>query len=210
MRHLPLKTDKEANKRTNKPIKIKKFMLKTIIELFPVVFFFAAFKLTNDMFKATAVAIVCAVLQVGLMKWQKIQIKPIHWFSAGLVIILGGISIYVHNPMFLKWKFSVLEWCLGAAILIGQFAFNKNMLKLLLGQELTLPDGVWKKLGLMWAAFFIFLGILNIYIAYQYDDAVWVNFKTYGSLGLTMAFMLVQSLWISRHMQDDTADTETL
>jgi intracellular septation protein len=99
---------------------------------------------------------------------------------------------------------------LGAAILIGQFAFNKNMLKLLLGQELTLPDGVWKKLGLMWAAFFIFLGILNIYIAYQYDDAVWVNFKTYGSLGLTMAFMLVQSLWISRHMQDDTADTETL
>jgi intracellular septation protein len=185
-------------------------MRKTIIELFPVVFFFVAFKLTNDMFKAIAVLMVCTVLQVGLMKWQKIQIKSIHWFSAGSVIILGGISIYIHNPMFLKWKFSVFEWCLGAAILIGQFAFNKNMLKLLLGQELNLTEAVWKKLGLMWAAFFIFLGTLNIYIVYQYDDAVWVNFKTYGSLGLFVAFMLAQSLWVSRHMQDDTADAQRL
>lgn len=176
-------------------------MLKTIIELFPIVAFFAAFKISGDMFVATGVAIASAVIQMLLMKWQKIAIKPMHWISLGLIVVLGSISIIFHEPLFLKWKFSILEWLMGAAILIGQYGFNKNMLKLLMGKELTLPDVIWKKLGVFWAAFFIFLGTLNIYIAYHFDDATWVNFKTYGALGLSVVFMIGQGIWLAQYMK---------
>jgi intracellular septation protein len=183
-------------------------MQKLIIDLFPVVLFFVAYKISDDMFVATAVAIVSAIAQIGLMKWKKIAIQPIHWISLVMIVVLGTVSILFREPMFLKWKFSVLEWSMGAAILIGQYVFGKNMLKLLMGNELQLADDVWKKLGLMWALFFIFLGTLNIYIAYQYDDATWVNFKTYGALGLSMVFVLAQSIWLSKHLPAEVAKAE--
>lgn len=179
-------------------------MLKIIIDLFPVAAFFVAFKINGDMFMATSVVIASTVIQIVLMKLLKITIKPMHWISFVLIVVLGGIALAFREPLFLKWKFSVLEWSMAAAILIGQFVFNKNMLKLLMGKELSLPDEVWKKLGVLWAVFFIFLGALNIYIAYHYDDVVWVNFKTYGALGLSILFMIAQGIWLSRYMKIST------
>ena len=181
-------------------------MQKLIIDLFPVVLFFAAYKITGDMFVATGVAIVSAIVQIALMKLKKMAIQPMHWMSLVLIVVLGSLSIFFHETIFLKWKFSVLEWLMGAAILIGQYVFNKNMLQLLMGNDLTLPDEIWKKLGLLWALFFIFLGTLNIYIAYNYDEATWFNFKIYGSLILTVVFTLAQGLWLSKHLPKDGAN----
>ena len=179
--------------------------MKTLIDFFPVVLFFLSYKLTNDMFLATGVAMASTAVQMLLMKWKKIPIQVIHWVSLVLIVLLGSMSIYFHETIFLKWKFSVLEWSMGLAIYVGQYVFNKNMLKLLLGHELALADGVWKQLGLMWAGFFIFLGTLNIYIAYNFSDDVWFNFKLYGSLALTLLFTVLQGVWLAKHLPKDEA-----
>lgn len=178
-------------------------MLKIIIDLFPVIAFFVAFKMSGDMLMATQVVMISAIIQIALMKIFKITIKPMHWISFALIVVLGAIALIFREPLFLKWKFSVLEWSMALAILVGQFVFNKNMLKLLMGNELSLPDNIWKKLSILWAVFFIFLGTLNIFIAYWYDDAVWVNFKTYGALGLSILFMIAQGIWLSRYIKSE-------
>ncbi|TDR33116.1 septation protein A [Hydromonas duriensis] len=177
--------------------------MKALIDFFPIVLFFLSYKLTNDMFLATGVAMASTAVQMLLMKWKKIPIQIMHWMSLVLIVVLGSMSIYFHETIFLKWKFSVLEWTMGAAILIGQYVFNKNMLKILLGHELHLSDEAWKKFGLMWAGFFIFLGTLNIYIAYNFSDDVWFNFKLYGSLGLILVFAIVQEAWLSKQLPKD-------
>ena len=181
-------------------------MQKLIIDLFPVVLFFAAYKISDNIFVATAVAIVSAIVQIGLMKWNKMPVMPIHWVSLILIVVLGSISIAFRDPRFLMWKFSVLEWAMGAAILIGQYVFGKNMLRLLMGQELSLTEAVWRKLALIWASFFIGLGTLNLYVFSFYSEAQWVDFKTYGVLGLTLVFVIVQSIWLGKHIPQDAQD----
>lgn len=181
-------------------------MQKLIIDLFPIVLFFAAYKISDNIFVATAVAIVSAVLQIALMKWKKIPVQPMHWVGLVLIVVLGSISIAFRDPRFLMWKFSVLEWAMGAAIIIGQYAFGKNMLKLLMGQDLALTDAVWKKLALLWAGFFISLGTINLYVFSNYSESQWVDFKTYGVLILTVLFVIVQGLWLSKHLPKDNAN----
>ena len=92
---------------------------------------------------------------------------------------------------------------MGAAILIGQLVFKKNMFKLLMGNELTLPEAIWQKMAWLWAGFFIFLGCLNWYIFSNYNNDVWMNFKTFWALGLTVAFVIGQGFWLSRHLPKD-------
>ena len=103
------------------------------------------------MMVATKVAIAATILQLLLMKVLKMKIQPMHWFSFALILILGSMSIFFNNPRFLQWKFSILEWLMGSAILIGQLVFKKNMFKLLMGNELSLPEPIWKKMAWLWA-----------------------------------------------------------
>ena len=179
-------------------------MTKLIIDLFPVVLFFVAYKATDNIFIATGVAIASAILQLILMKWKKLPIAPIHWVGFVMIVVLGSVSIAFRDPRFLMWKFSVLEWLMGAAIIIGQYVFGKNMLRILMGNELELADEVWKKLALIWALFFIGLGTLNLYVFTNYTEAQWVDFKTYGVLAVTLVFVLLQGIWLSRHLPADT------
>ena len=175
--------------------------MKLLIDFLVIIAFFAGYKLSGgDMMVATKVAMGATLAQLVLMKALKMPIQPMHWFSIVLIVILGSMSIFFNNPRFLQWKFSVLEWVMGAAILIGQLVFKKNMFKLLMGNELTLPEPVWTKMAWLWAGFFIFLGCLNWYIFSNYDNDVWMNFKTFWALGLTIAFVIAQGFWLSRYL----------
>lgn len=177
--------------------------MKFLLDLLPVLVLFGVFKATGDMFQATAAAMVASVLQIVIYKFKKMPIKPIHWFGLGSIVILGGLSIYLHDIIYLKWKFTIVEWVLATAILLGQYVFKKNMLQALIGSELQLPDVAWKKLAVSYAAFFGFMGALNLYIAYNYDNDVWLNFKMYGTMGLMLVFFAWQSTWLGKYLVDD-------
>ena len=96
----------------------------------------------------------------------------------------------------------MLYWCFSLTFLISQFAMKKNFLKTMMGQQVDLPAVMWTRLGLSWAGFFLMMGFLNLYVAFNFPTATWVNFKLFGGMGLMFVFVLAQSLFLSKHMQE--------
>jgi intracellular septation protein len=124
------------------------------------------------------------------------------WVSLAIITVFGGATIYFHNETFIKWKPTVLYWAFGAALIISQAFFNKNLIRLMMQKQLVLPDPVWQKLNLSWAGFFAAMGLVNLYVAYSFSTAFWVNFKLFGFTGLMLGFVIAQSLFLSKYLKD--------
>ena len=174
--------------------------MKFLFDLFPVILFFAAFKV-YDIYVATAVAIAATFVQIGWVWLRHRRVENMLWVSLGVIVVFGGATLLFQNETFIKWKPSVLYWAMGLAFWLSQAMFGKNLLKLLMGGQLELPAPVWRTLNLMWISFFAFMGLLNLYVAYSFSTDAWVNFKLFGSLGLMLLFTLAQGLYLSRHMK---------
>ena len=155
---------------------------------------------------ATVVVIVATLAQILWIKARGRKVDTMLWVSLALVTLLGSATIYFHSEAFIKWKPTLLYWLMGGALLVGQLVFRTNFIKRLMGAQMELPDAVWRTLNLAWAAFFAFMGVLNLWIAYNFDTNTWVNFKLFGGMGLMLLFVLGQALYLGRHMKDtDTA-----
>ncbi|HRZ61128.1 MAG TPA: inner membrane-spanning protein YciB, partial [Rubrivivax sp.] len=114
---------------------------------------------------------------------------------------------YFHNETFIKWKPSVLYWAMGLAFWLSPLLFGKNLLRALLGEQMQLPGKVWHRLNFAWVAFFGLMGLLNLWVAYTFSTAAWVNFKLFGSLGLTLAFTVAQGLVLARYLKGEAPTT---
>ncbi len=158
---------------------------------------------------ATLVVIAATLAQVAFLMARGKKVDLMLWVSLGLVTVLGGATIWFHNETFIKWKPSVLYWVMGLAFWLSQLIFRKNLLRALIGEQLSLPAGVWQRLNFMWVAFFAFMGLLNLYVAYSFSTDTWVSFKLFGGIGLMFAFTVAQGLYISRHVQDDAEAPQT-
>ena len=141
--------------------------------------------------------------QIGWLLARRKKVDTMLWVSLGARHVLGGLTVWFHNETFIKWKPTVLYWVMGCALWLSQAVWRKNLLQLLLGEQLQLPPAVWRTLNLTWIAFFTVLGLLNLYVAYSYSTATWVNFKVFGTTGLMLLFTLVQGLYLSRHMKPE-------
>lgn len=175
--------------------------MKFFTDLFPVVLFFATYWLSRDMFIATGVAIATTTLLVGWTWLRHRKVDTMQWVSLGLIVVLGGATLLLHDKHFIMWKPTVLYWVMGAGLLISDF-LGKNGLKLMMGQQLQLPAPVWRKLTWAWVGFFAFMGALNLFVAYRFSEDVWVNFKLFGGLGLMLAFVIAQSLFLSKYIEE--------
>lgn len=180
-------------------------MLNFLYEFLPVVLFFVAFKYYG-IYVATTVGIVVTALQFALSTLWFRRFDKKQFITLIIFILFGGLTLYFHNPIFVKWKPSVVFWIFGFALLVSQFIGKKplmqRMLEAMLEGKATLPDFVWKRLNLAWMFFFIVLGALNIYVAYTFSTETWVNFKLYGILGLLFAFSFLQALYLSRFISE--------
>lgn len=152
---------------------------------------------------ATAVVILATLAQVAILLARGRKIDLMLWVSLGLVTVLGGATIWFHNETFIKWKPSVLYWVMGLAFWLSQVLFRKNLLQALIGEQLDLPPRVWQRLNFAWIAFFAFMGLLNLYVAYSFSTDTWVSFKLFGGIGLMLAFTIGQGVYISRHMSPE-------
>ena len=157
---------------------------------------------------ATVVVILATMAQIVWLKASGRQVDKMLWVSLGLVTLLGGATIYFHSESFIKWKPTVLYWVMGGALLIGQLVFKKNGIRSLMGAQMRLPDAVWLRVNLSWVAFFTAMGFINLWVAYNFDTDTWVNFKMFGGLGLMVVFVILQALFLSRHVQPDTKEEE--
>lgn len=155
---------------------------------------------------ATVVVIIATLAQILWLKARGKKVDTMLWVSLGLVTVLGGATIYFHSENFIKWKPTVLYWVMGGALLFGQLVFKKNGIKSLMGAQMTLPDAVWRVVNFSWVGFFAVMGVLNLWVAFTFSTSTWVNFKLFGGLGLMLVFVLVQAVYLNKHIkQPDTA-----
>jgi intracellular septation protein len=175
--------------------------MQLLIDFLPIVAFVIAYWLT-DIKTAIAVIMVAMILQV-LITWAvKRTVSKMLLASAALVVVLGAISLAIDNDLVFKWKPTVLNWAFGAAFLVSRYAGSKPMVQRLLESvakgEINLLPRDWQLLNLMWAGFFLLSGSANLFVAYNFSEGIWVNFKLFGLLGMTLVFVMLQALWLSR------------
>jgi intracellular septation protein len=204
--------------------------MKFLFDLFPVILFFAMFKWGEGhsaeaqsivsqylsgaasggvvsatqapILLATAVAIIATIGQIAYLLARGKKVDPMLWVSLLIIGFFGGATIYFHNETFIKWKPTVLYWCFGSALFISQAFLKKNLIRKMMEQQVKLPDMVWHRLSLAWSAFFFVMGCINLYVAFNFPTATWVNFKLFGGLGLMFAFVIAQSMFLSKYMKD--------
>ena len=207
--------------------------MKLLLDFLPIVLFFLTFnaaekradeaaRLASDWFGfmvsggvvgakeapvllATVVVIVATLAQVLYLKARRQKVDTMLWVSLALVTVLGGATIYFLSETFIKWKPTVLYWVMSAAFLLSPVLAGKNLLKILLGEQVELPAFAWKRLNLAWVLFFAFMGVLNLWVAFTFETATWVNFKLFGGMGLMFVFMLAQGFYLARYMDDSAA-----
>ena len=202
--------------------------MKLLLDFLPILLFFGTFKYTEShkewaaafatehlgflvaggtvgsteapVMLATVVVVIASLVQVAWLKARGKKIDLMLWISLALVVVLGGLTVWLHSETFIKWKPTGLYWAMGLSFLISQTLLGKNLLKLMIGKEMSLPVAVWQRLGFAWVVFFAAMGVLNLWVAYNFSTDTWVNFKLFGGIGLMLLFTLLQGLYISRHL----------
>ncbi len=175
--------------------------MKQVFEFFPVLLFFAAYKL-YDIYIATMVMIVATLIQVAIDLILHRKVEAMRWITLGLVVVMGGATIYLHDEQYLKWKLSIIEWLFGLAFLGSQFIGEKPFVERMMSRSLTLPPVIWKRLNLLWAAFFTSVGFINLYVMNHYSTNDWVNFKTFGVPILMVVFIVLQMIFLYKYIPD--------
>lgn len=204
--------------------------MKLLFDLFPVILFFAAYKLGGayphesgqlaatwlggliasgtvseaqaPILLATAVAIIASLAQVGWLLARGRRVEPMLWVSLGVIIVFGGATIWLNDETFIKWKPSILYVLFAGSLVAGRLVWQRNFVRALLGKQIELPDPVWERLLWVWSGFFALLAAANLFVAYRFSTDTWVNFKLFGLMGLTLAFVLGIGVWLSQHIKE--------
>lgn len=180
--------------------------MKFLFDLFPIILFFIAFKL-GDIYIATIVAMIATIGQILWVYYRHRKIDAMQWVSLVLILVFGSLTIFLHDKTFIQLKPTALYWLFSGALFVSAQFFNKNWIQVLMGKQITLraasAHSVWHRLNLAWAIFFFLMGVLNLYIAFDFSEETWVNFKLFGSTGLLVIFIILQGLWLARHMEQE-------
>ncbi len=204
--------------------------MKLLFDLFPVILFFAVFKFAGanpesaqafgnqylaalvsggevtlqqaPILLATAVAILATTAQVLWLLARRKPVDNMLWVSLVIIVLFGGATIYFHDDHFIKLKPTVLYWSFALLLLGAPLLFGKNLMRSMMGKQMTLPDAVWARLNLAWGLFFAVMGAVNLYVAFTMPLEFWVNFKLFGFLGLMIAFVIAQSFYLARYMKE--------
>ncbi|MDE2022889.1 MAG: septation protein IspZ [Gammaproteobacteria bacterium] len=173
--------------------------MSAVLEFLLLAAFFASY-LWKGIFFATGVLMAGSVLVLAISWWHSRKFEALPLAVTILAVVLGSVTLVFHDAVFIKWKFSIVEWLFGVVFLATQF-MRQTLIERMLGAQIRVPVGIWRRLNLLWALFFILLGSANVYVIYHYDTAAWMNFKVWWSTGAMLVFVIAQALYMSRHVQ---------
>lgn len=176
--------------------------MKILFDLFPVILFFIVFKIFG-IYVATASAIAATVAQILWVKWRHGKVDTMLWVSFGIIAVFGGATLLLHDETFIKWKPSILYWVFTVTLLLSNLLFRKNLIRAVMQDKISLPTHVWNYLNLGWSLFFAVLGVINLYVAFNYPTSTWVNFKLFGATGMMLAFILLQGVLLAKYIEED-------
>lgn len=174
--------------------------MQLLLDYIPIIAFILAY-FYRDIFFATAVlmAVMPVILLVQWLMTKKLN--RIYAASTALVLVLGAFTLAFRNPTFLYWKPTVLNWAIAIVFLGSQWIGEKPIVKRMLGTAAELTDPQWIRLNQIWVVFFIVVGAINLYVAYNFSEEFWVKFKLFGMLGITLVFVIIQSVWLTMTAQ---------
>lgn len=187
-------------------------MMKFLFDLFPVIVFFVAYYSQADigqrLFFATGATIIAVVIQMLISwLWQR-KVEKIHLLSFVLILILGGATLIMGDKRFFLWKPTAVYWMFALVFVLSSWFGQKTLTERMLGHAFQAPGAVWRRMNWLWGLFFVFLGALNLLIAFFLPEPVWVNFKLFGVLGLSLAFAILQVLLLQRYLPEPQAPEE--
>ena len=176
--------------------------MQLFYDLLPIIIFFIAYKIWG-IYVATAAAIAVSIIQVFAYRLYRKKFEKMQLVTLVLIIIFGGATLILHNPIFIKWKVSVVNWIFGLAFLSSQLISKKPLIRYMMETKVDLPTNVWKRLNMSWVIFFLTMGFANLFVVYHFSTEVWVYFKLFGILGLTFIFVILQAFYLARHVSED-------
>ena len=201
--------------------------MKLLFDLFPVILFFATFKYAEKspelaaswmgallgsappdikvapVLLATVVVIAATIAQIIWVHFRHGKVDKMLWVSLLLVVVFGGLTLAFQNEAFIKWKPTILYWVFAGSMAFSALILKKNPIKAMLGEQLTLPEPVWGKVNLSWIGFFLLMGALNLFVAFNFPTDTWVNFKLFGGMGLMLVFVLGQGMLLSKYVEEE-------
>ncbi len=180
--------------------------MKFLFDFFPLVAFLIAFYYPEDreqgIYLAIQVLIIASAIQIIIYWLITRKFEKMHVITLILTVILGGATLLLKDVRFIKWKPTAVNWVFALVFLGSQFIGKKPIIRRMMDHAISVPDEIWTKLNIGWVVFFIFSGIANLYVVYNFSTEFWVNFKVYGLLGLTFIFAIAQAMYMSRYIED--------
>lgn len=173
--------------------------MKQFLDFIPLIIFFAIYKMV-DIYAATGSLIITTGLVLAYSYFKNGKAEKMQVITFLMVFVFGSLTLILHDDVFIKWKVTFIYALFAIALLVSQFIFKKPIMKQMLGKELKLPENVWNTLNIAWALLFIVLSIVNVYIAFNMAQEVWVNFKVFGLLGITLVFTFLSGLYIYKYL----------
>ena len=192
-------------------------IVKQFIDFIPLLLFFIVYKIEpravdilgnsymlGGIFSATAMLIISSVVVYGILFVKQRKLEKSQWLTLVACLVFGSLTLAFHSETFLKWKAPVVNWLFALAFAGSHFIGDRPLIQRIMGHALSLPQAIWTKLNIAWIIFFLFCGAANLYVAFTYQE-FWVDFKVFGSLGMTLLFLIAQGLYLAKHMQDPAA-----
>lgn len=191
--------------------------MKFLFDFFPVVIFYVVFKYNKDaageiqaMIYATAALMIATLIQVAINWIRHKKVEKMHVAVLALALVFGGATIYFQEPVYLIWKVTLANWLFALVFLGSHFIGHTPLIKRMMQQAISLPDFAWLRLSYLWISFFIVLGAINLIVAFNVSFDTWTDFKMFGVLGITIAFVIVQALYLARFMEPEKANAEKI
>ena len=194
--------------------------MKQFIDFIPLLLFFIVYKISpqavdimghsfmvGGIFSATAMLIASSIVVYGILYVRQGKLEKSQWLTLAACLVFGSLTLAFHSETFLKWKAPVVNWLFALIFAGSHFIGDRLLIQRIMGHALTLPQAIWVKLNIAWIVFFLFCGAANLYVAFTYQD-FWVDFKVFGSLGMTLIFLIGQGIFLARHIHDADSSTE--
>jgi intracellular septation protein len=194
--------------------------VKQFIDFIPLILFFVVYKISpqavdilghsfmvGGIFSATAMLIASSIVVYGILYVRQGKLEKSQWLTLIACLVFGSLTLAFHSETFLKWKAPVVNWLFALIFAGSHFIGDRLLIQRIMGHALTLPQAIWTRLNIAWIVFFLFCGAANLYVAFTYQD-FWVDFKVFGSLGMTLLFLIGQGIFLARHIHDADASTQ--
>ena len=189
--------------------------MQLLFDFFPLILFFVAYK-WYGIFVATGVAIAASIIQVSVHWLRNRRFETAHLTTLGVIAVFGGLTLIFRDDTFIKWKPTIVNWIFAAIVLASLIGQRRTVLEFLLGKKIHLPVTIWRKVNLAWGLFFLVAGALNYYVAFvfrseldpQVRTDLWVNFKVFGLMGLTLGFAVIQMMLVARYIVTENGDDD--